>query len=686
MKKKRWLTALLAGCSLCASHAQTVLRTDTNDLREIRLDEVVVTGTGTEHYLKDAPVQTEVITGKALEQYNGRSLDEILSALSPSITFSPGDMGSNIQLNGLKNDYILIMVNGKRMNGDIGGQNDLSIINPATIERIEIVKGASSSLYGSDAIAGVINIITKKNRDKVSVSNTTRVGNYDDLLQSEIIGFSNGKLNSTTSASMKHTGGWQNTTQEWYHHDLQEGSVSKTVSRSTNFTLSQNFTYKASDRLSLSADASYYQKWIFRPVGPWKYYLYDYFYRNQDYALGLKYRLNDKRSYLTADASFGQYNYYFDYTGQEVTNFFHPDGTRVVNYPGDRVLQTMQRRWLNHVKGVFYLGDNHILSAGIEHQHDYLKSPYRLEQGKASVYTLASYAQDEWSITNRLNLTLGYRFVHHKEFGQKFTPKISAKYSLGDFNLRATYSYGFKAPTLKELYQNYITVIMGPLKAYYGNENLKPQSSNYGSASVEYSNGKFQATVTGYYNRIHNMIALTVVPTSSEDKFLEVEETMKYNNLAKARSFGADFTFNYQVLPSLAIGGGYSYTDAKAQYTEDQNDPNYMKYLPINATSYHNANWKIAWTHKDVGVSLFGRYQSTRYYITDGNGKAYQLWRLNVRSSLLKTKKWNLGMNAGIDNIFNYIDRTPFGKNRGTTSPGRTLYLSLNVKFQNKQK
>ena len=99
MKKKCWLTALLAGCSLCASYAQTVLRTDTNDLREIRLDEVVVTGTGTEHYLKDAPVQTEVITGKALEQYNGRSLDEILSALSPSITFSPGDMGSNIQLN-----------------------------------------------------------------------------------------------------------------------------------------------------------------------------------------------------------------------------------------------------------------------------------------------------------------------------------------------------------------------------------------------------------------------------------------------------------------------------------------------------------------------------------------------------------------------------------------------------------
>lgn len=71
-------------------------------------------------------------------------------------------MGSGIQLNGLGNDYILILVNGKRMNGNIGGQNDLNIINMANIERIEIVKGAASSLYGSHAIAGVINIITKK--------------------------------------------------------------------------------------------------------------------------------------------------------------------------------------------------------------------------------------------------------------------------------------------------------------------------------------------------------------------------------------------------------------------------------------------------------------------------------------------------------------------------------------------
>ena len=199
--------AILVACvqSVCA---QSILK-DPKEL-SVLLNEVVVTGTGTEHYLKDAPVQTEVITGKALDSYQGRSMQDILEGLNASITFNPSDMGSGIQMNGLGNDYILILINGKRINGDTGGQNDLSIINPANIERIEIVKGAASSLYGSDAIAGVINIITKKNRDKVSLSNTTRVGSYGDILESVQIGFGHKRVNSTTSLSTTHTDGWRN--------------------------------------------------------------------------------------------------------------------------------------------------------------------------------------------------------------------------------------------------------------------------------------------------------------------------------------------------------------------------------------------------------------------------------------------------------------------------------------------
>lgn len=672
--------------SVCA---QSILK-DPKEL-SVLLNEVVVTGTGTEHYLKDAPVQTEVISGKALEGYQGRNIQDILEGLNASITFNPSDMGSGIQMNGLGNDYILILINGKRMNGDTGGQNDLSIINPASIERIEIVKGAASSLYGSDAIAGVINIITKKNKDKVSVSNTTRVGSYGDILQSNIIGFGHKKLNSTTSFSVTHTDGWRNTTEEWDHHEVVSGTVTKTVNRSTNYTLAQNLSYKVNDKLSVSADGSFYQKSNDRLHGPFKYYNYNQFYRNFDVAGGAKYTLGGQ-DYLTLDLTYGNYSYYYDYFHQETTDFFDPEtGLRIIRYPGEHILETSQERLLGQAKGIFHLPQNNVLNAGLEYQYDYLKSPRRIENGKASVYTVSAYAQDEWNPTDAFNITAGGRLVVHEAFGVAFTPKVSLLYKLGDFNLRATYSYGFKAPTLKELYDNYIAQIGGgPMKHYYGNSDLKPQTSNYVSASVEYRISKLQVIVTGYYNRIKDMIDLVEIPTSAEDKMDEIQASMQHQNLSKARSFGGDISLNYQILPTLSLGGGYSYTDAKAQYTDDPTDPNYMLYTPINGTSYHSANWKIAWDHDwkkyKLDVTLFGRYLSTRYYTTDGNGKGYQLWRLNTRHNLIRKKKWNLDVNVGIDNILDYVDRTPFGRHRGTTSPGRTWYASVIVKFQNKQK
>lgn len=668
-------------------NAQNILVPQNNEV-SVNVDEVVITGTGTEHYIKDMPVQTEVISGKILEQYQGRSLQEILEGLNASISFNSSDMGSGIQMNGLTNDYILILINGKKINGDVGGQNDLNIINPANIERIEIVKGAASSLYGSDAIAGVINIITRKNKDKFSVTNNSRVGYFGDFQQSEVIGFSHGKLNSTTSVYAKYTDGWRNTSKEWDHHEVMEGTVTKTVNRSYNFTISENLTYDVNSRLSLYAEASFYQKKNFRLRGPFKYYSYDQFYQNADAAIGGKYKINSK-DFISLDMSYGKYNYFYDYNFMETTDFFDEEtGDRIIRYPGDRVLQTSQRRFLVLLKGVFHLTDNNILSAGIEHQYDYLKAPHRVAEGKASVYTTSQYVQDEWNITDKLNITAGVRWVFHKEFGEKLTPKVSSMYKLGNWNLRATYSLGFKAPTLKELYDDYITQIGGgPLKHYKGNTELTPQTSNYVSLGLEYNIDKITLSVTGYYNRISNMIALTEVETSAEDSFDEIQATMQYKNLSKARSFGAEISIDYKPIESVSLGGGYSYTNAKAQYTDDPDDPNYMLYTPINGTSFHNANCKFAWNHKwrkyKLNISLFGRYQSTKFYITDGNGKAYQLWRLNTSHNILKTKHWDLTVNGGIDNIFNYVDRTPFGRHRGTTSPGRTLYASVIVKFKN---
>jgi len=164
---------------------------------------IVITGTGTHHRVDKVPVQTEIITKKDIADLSGRNIEEIISGISSSIDYTTNSMGSNIKINGLGKDYVLVLVNGKRLIGGVVGYTDLSRLNSADVEQIEIVKGASSTLYGSDAIAGVINIITKKSKDKTAITNSTRLGGYGDFKQPNVFNFNNKKLSGKTSFRMQ---------------------------------------------------------------------------------------------------------------------------------------------------------------------------------------------------------------------------------------------------------------------------------------------------------------------------------------------------------------------------------------------------------------------------------------------------------------------------------------------------
>lgn len=684
MKIKSGFVALFL-CTVLHTPAQSILEGKKQEELSIMLDEVVVTGTGTEHYLKDAPVQTEIITQKVLEQFQARSMEELLSVLSPSLTFHDGDMGSHIQLNGLNNDYILIMIDGKRMNGDVGGQNDLNLLNPANIERIEIVKGAASSLYGSDAIAGVINIITKKNHEKTDFTSTTRVGEHGDIRESASLGLTIGKVKSVTGMNFRHTDGWQNTDMQWNQQQLKPGSTLMTVNRSSNYTVTENLEWTVNHQLALHAGGSYYERWVTRSHGQWSYLPNDFYYRNYGFTAGGKYKLTT-RNYLTADVSYDRYGYFYDYKLQEVTDYFK-DGNRITYYPGQRIKQSLQRQVLGQAKGVFYFGKHHILNTGLEFLYNHLESPHHIDGDEASVYTLAAYAQEEWTPVGNLVMTVGARATVHKETGFNLSPKASILYKTGNFHLRASYALGYKSPTVKELYYNYTATLGGGvLTAYHGNKDLKAQTSQYTSVGLEYASNKFQASVTGYVNLLRNMIELVEINRTAEEKLNEIEKSKKYMNLTRARIWGMDFTFSCQPTKDITIGGGYSYADPKAQYPNQ--GINYMEYIPIDATSQHNATlnatWSHSWKHYQLGLGVYGRYQSVLRYIEDNNADAFQTWRINTAHTLLRTKKWTLTLNAGIDNIFNYVDRTPFGRNRATTTPGRTFYASALIKFKSK--
>lgn len=693
--KCKYLFGVVFLYTMQSATAQSILENKSEKELSLMLQEVVVTGTGTEHYLKDAPVQTEVINRKTLDSYGGASLEEILTGLCPSFDFNTSDMGSNMQLGGLGNGYVLLLIDGKKVHGDVGGQNNLGLIDPSRIERIEIVKGASSALYGSDAMAGVVNIITKKHRDDILIKNTTRGGSYGEIRQSNAIQFKFGKWTSSTNFQLKHSDGWQNTMNEdpnRYEYPV-TNSINKTVNRYTDWQVSQRFDYQLSKAISLYADGDFYRKRIYRPCGIPDYKTYDFLYRNASVSTGGKLKLKNSNS-IMLDIHYDSHAYYYAYTRETWDKEFDNNG-KEISFPyfaGDKGLQSNQSRLLIQAKGVFNLPYFNRLSVGSDTEINWLDAPRRLDEENVSDYTTSVYAQDEWSPTNRFNITAGARLTVNKNFGTRLTPKVSALYKLGDFNLRATYSEGFKTPTLKELHYRYIHQ-MSLVILNLGNRDLEPQTSRYVSGGIEYNGKKFSISATGYCNWLENMITLVTIPTSQAPGDLVITydpaRVRQYQNMDDAHTYGADVNVKWMPGRSLIFTGGYSYLDTKANQYDEEDEV--MKHVIIDGMAHHRATIGATWSHDwkrrsyRLGLGVYGRIQSKRYYQDDGDGKGYNTWRLNTRHQFSLGHRWDAEINAGIDNLFNYYETTYHGLHYGTTTAGRTFYASLMIQFGQKK-
>ena len=707
--KKRLTTILLSFCAIVSVEAQSdIWRSDS-------LQEVVVTGTGTQHLLKNAPVQTEVITQKMLRQYGGKSLEDILAGLTASFAFNEGDMGSQMQLNGLGNSYILILIDGKRIHGDVGGENDLGLIDPHNIEKIEIVKGAQSALYGSDAMAGVVNIITKKHTEKgVFVDNSTRYGSHNDLRQHNSLVLTFGDFSSQTNFQMQRNDGWQNTAEEYAEAMVLTDSKNKTVNKFKNWQIAERLTYKPLKSLELYAEGSYYKKNILRPQNgthpSCDVYTYDLRYNNASASLGGKWyprgeksEVRGKRDYITLDVDWNKHAYYYDYTAKHYDYVLlqgeeygdqNGEWFSVAMLPGQSKLQSDQQRVMGLLKGIFYLPYENTLNAGAEYRYDYLKAPERTETGTASDQTAALYVQDEFNMLQWLNITAGLRLVDNRSFGLRLTPKISAMLSAGDFRFRLGWSQGFKTPTVKELHYRYLHVMGSSTFFNIGNTNLDPQISNYYSANIEYRGRNFTASVTGYLNKLDNMIALVNVSSGEipagittaylGDGSTNVQARM-YKNMDDARTCGLDFTLSYKVMKGLTLNAAYSYLDTKAHLYDEKTER--MNTVVIDGTAHHKWNASAMYSHTfspsyALGISLSTRGSSTRYYQNNGNGKAYQIWRINTTHDLGKQDKMlAYRLEAGVDNIFNFVDRTMRPYHLGNNTSGTTVYGTFSIKF-----
>ena len=686
------LSLLLAGgCLLCGTPAQAavgdaVTPADTAG-RTYGLNPVVVTGTGTHQRLKDTPAPVTVISASDIRRAGITDFQQAMQALVPALSFSPNAMGSYLTMNGLSNRYVLLLVNGRKLTGDISGNIDINQIDMSRVKRIEVLDGAASSLYGSDAIGGVINIITDEPRDEASFSSQSRYTAKNQFSQGLNLNLAQGRFGSYTSYKYDHSDGWQNN-----NLVADDGELLPSLNRlSTAFTsnvFTQKFTYDATDRLSFYATGGYYWRMNERPVpregfeGGNKY---DTNYEGYSWGAGAKYRLGG-RNVIQLDYNGNNYASRYKYTMESGSHL-----------PGDYELTKLQKFHDVELKGIFGFTPQSTTVFGADFRREVLRDPDSdLDKG---VSTVSAYGQHEVKLWDCLTGVLGARYDRHEEAGGRFTPKVAAMYSIGSFNVRATYAAGFRAPDIAELYYHMFKAAHGSRNTItLGNPDLEAERSNYYSVNMEYRTARFSASVTGYLNYVKHMVTSTSekfdnLSQAEQDalrqEFPEVADlsstgnlTVKnYYNFEQARVRGVQVNLAAQPVEGLTLSGNYTYAYARGQ-NADGTWQNIERSIRHTATLA--ANYVRRWGWYTMNLNLNGRVQSKVYYPGDeaGDAPGYGIWNLYTRHSIDRFRRFTLEPGIGVDNLFNKKDRRTLDRNFTLYSPGRYVVVSLALKLK----
>jgi len=605
----------------------------------IDLNAIVVTATRSVRPLKDVPIHTQVVYGAELQKTDATTLGDALTGYFPGIDFknlSAGSGGSSLQMNGFGNKYLLILVDGERLNpGDTKENVDLSRINTENIDRIEIVRGASSALYGSDAIGGVINIITKKNTKTCEGTAGTRFSDYGEQRHFLDLGLKTGGLTSRTSFIYNKLDGW----------DINPEESGKTVEATKNYTIGQRLGYQFSDRFTVTGDFSYFRRKDSNTTS----FLEDRRYEDYNTRLTANYKVSDSHALEGVGYTDKYTSYSLDLpsAGQETKHY-------------DKTFN------IARIQDNIKLSTNNSLVAGVEYNGDKLFSANGLVAGKkADAFMI--FAQNVWDINSVFTTVFGGRMTFHSEYDANATWQLAVNYRPGAFSLRGAYGRGFRAPTLKELFMDF-SVPGVPIRVT-GNPDLKPEDSNYFSFSTEYNHDNFSISVIGQYNNLNNLITEVFSPgNTNQPPFV-----YQYQNIESAEMLNVEFLFNYRPVTQLKFTGGYTLTK------------------PLTSQSEAAINRFEAREHSAVLIGEYavqsGSYRPTitlqgKYYgdaditWTDTRGQNTKVklseffnWKL---TTLHRITRW-ASVTAGIDNLFDYTDPRYYT----SMSPGRRYFAGM---------
>ena len=603
---------------------------------ETALNELVVTGSRYERQLKDVPVITRVISREEIETVNPVDFTTLLEYTLPGIQFYYNTMSQvpEITYQGMDAKAVLFLLDGERISGESGDSNiDYSRFNINDIERIEVVRGAASTLYDSRAIGGVINIITKKSVRPFTASMHTRYAGKKGQSYSASAGVNLHRFSSLTSFGWRKRDSYLVKDEQGKQKEIinPDGSVTKSKTDPIAFNIygysimdiSQKLSYNFTDRFTGSARISYYTN---------KRDKYDnarYYQRYRDLILSgkLKWQFADNQN---LDLSYIRDNYIKD-------NVYVDDDERVYGN-------------VNSIIRLYYTGmfGKHTLSGGVDLLREDMKHHFMKDTATVHMNQYSFCLQDDWQLTDKMNVVVGVRGDKGGSYRLHFTPKVSVLYRpLKTITLRAGYSQGYRIPNLKELYQEFNMGGMGIMM--YGNKDLKPEEGTQISASVEYDYKGLNLSVSTYHNRYKNKISYEYISPGKS-------WNMKYVNALNVKTTGVEVTANYKLPFGLRFSGGYSYVydyDERNGYNMSWVRPHSARLSSVYKHRFGKTTESVAFNTSWVSSITRYAYSSSDKTYTKTKYDPRTLCSLNLQSELPR----GIAIGLMVDNIFNYRDK-----------------------------
>ncbi len=605
---------------------------------------IVSTGTRTERDAATTPIATDVVTREEIVNSGAENVAEALEESGASIQTSTSFNGTSLALRGLNAEQILILIDGQRVTGRVGGGIDLRRLTVENVENIELVYGAGSVLHGSDALGGVVNIITRK---------------PDPGLQGELHGTFGSRM--TADASARIAGGWKRVglyATGGYHRtdgwDADRSDVATTGDAWEQFNVGAGARIQPSSRFRVDMSGDYMQRDSNGIDGTNAGAILDRRNLTETVNATISPQWIGRDNRLRLNLHYNDFRDQFrqDQRGDVELDKYEP--TR------DQLAQLGLQ--LDQSAGA------HVVTTGLDAQLEWLETTRILADGSkpaADRQRAAIFIQDEWTPHQlpRVVVLPALRLDYDTQFGLYPTGRLALMVApRDDLTLRVSYGRGYRAPSFRELYLAFANPGVGYRVA--GNPNLQPEQAwtlDIGATWAPSDRLSLRASI--FDNQLRDLMTVDLVNQSGVDGL----DTFTYINVGAGFSRGVETGATFKVLPDVELASSYTLLHARTLDT-DEPLPGRSPHQGTVALRFHRPKW-------GTRLTIRGRVQGKRPFSSADGSPEYADPFATVDARISQTMLRYCTAFVGVDNMLNA------GDSRLLLMPPRSFYAGITLRY-----